>query len=135
MDRFIDNVIEFYEKLSSWEHAIVRETELSLPQMHTVEVIGSAGKLRMKELAQKLGVTTGTLTVMIQRLEVLEMVVREKSESDGRSYSITLTDKGKRCFDLHHRSHEELSQELAGELTQEELDQFNRLLEKVVKNF
>lgn len=135
MERFIDNLIELYEKLSSWEHEVVRGTELSLQQMHTVGVIGSFGEIRMKELAQKLGVTTGTLTVMIQRLEQLSMVIRKKSETDGRSFTITLTEKGKENYEIHHRSHKELSQELAQDLTQDELDQFNLLLERVVKNF
>ncbi len=135
MNRFIDNVIEFYEKLSSWEHTVVRDSELSLPQMHTVEVIGVYGEIRMKDLAEKLGVTTGTLTVMIQRLEQLGMVIRKKSEVDGRSYFITLTEKGCEHYVIHHRSHEELSRDIASTLTQEELDQFNSLLEKVVLNF
>lgn len=135
MNRFIENIIEFYEKLSSWEHSVVRGTKLSLAQMHTVEVIGLAGNLRMKELAQKLGVTTGTLTAMIQRLEVLDMVIRDKNMNDGRSYTVSLTAKGEQVYDSHHKSHEILSQELAGDLTQEELNLFNTLIEKIVKNF
>ena len=55
---------EFYDKMSSWEQSVVKETGYSLAQIHTIEVLGSFGALRMKELAQKLGITTGTLTVL-----------------------------------------------------------------------
>lgn len=52
-------LVEFYERFSSWEQGVVRESGITLPQMHTLEVLGVAGDLRMKELAEKLGVTTG----------------------------------------------------------------------------
>lgn len=51
-------IIEFYEKLSSWEHAIVRDKGFSLSQVHTIELLGVHGAMRMKELADKIGVTT-----------------------------------------------------------------------------
>jgi len=35
-----DLIIEFYEKLSSWEHSGVRESAMSRPQMHTLEILG-----------------------------------------------------------------------------------------------
>ncbi len=33
-------IVEFYERLSSWEHAVVRDKGLTLPQMHTLEILG-----------------------------------------------------------------------------------------------
>ncbi len=58
-------IIELYDKISSWEHEVVKKSGLSPAQMHAVEIIGHHQKLRMKELAAKMGITTGTLTVMI----------------------------------------------------------------------
>jgi len=135
VDRFIENLIDLYEKMSSWEHEMVRKTELTLPQMHTIEILGAAGKLRMKDLSSRLGVTTGTLTVMIQRLEVLGMVVRSKSENDGRSYTVVLTPKGDELYAQHHDFHTELSHKLANDMSQENLDLFNGHLRKIIDNF
>ena len=69
-------IIEFYEKLSSWEHAIVRGHELTLAQMHIIEILGLHQALRMKELAEKMGVTTGSLTVVVDKLVQKEIVRR-----------------------------------------------------------
>ena len=49
------NIMEFYEKLSSWEHEVVRGSDLTPGQMHAIEIIGHEKSLRMKELAEKMG--------------------------------------------------------------------------------
>ncbi|NBC25227.1 MAG: MarR family transcriptional regulator, partial [Bacteroidetes bacterium] len=56
---------EFFDRMSSWEQGLVEGSGISLSQMHVLETLGNHRKLRMKELAEKLGVTTGTLTVMV----------------------------------------------------------------------
>ncbi len=33
-------IIEFYEKLSSWEQSVVRDKGFTLPQVHIVEILG-----------------------------------------------------------------------------------------------
>ena len=35
-------LIELYDKISSWEHEVVRKSGLSTAQMHAVEIIGPA---------------------------------------------------------------------------------------------
>ncbi|MGS0724170.1 MarR family winged helix-turn-helix transcriptional regulator, partial [Shewanella sp. 30m-9] len=39
-------IIEFYDKLSSWEQSVVKDTGYSLAQVHTIEVLGSHGSMR-----------------------------------------------------------------------------------------
>ncbi|MBT7888641.1 MAG: MarR family transcriptional regulator, partial [Deltaproteobacteria bacterium] len=48
-------LIQFYEKLSAWEIAVARNSGLSTQQNHTIAIVGSAGRIRMKPLAEKLG--------------------------------------------------------------------------------
>ena len=36
LERLSDLTIEFYEKLSCWEQAVVRDCSITLPQMHTL---------------------------------------------------------------------------------------------------
>ena len=77
-------LIELYERLSSWEQDVVKNSGLSTHQMHTIEIVGHSGSLRMKDLAQKMGVTTGTLTVMVDRLEQQDILHRQAHETDRR---------------------------------------------------
>jgi DNA-binding MarR family transcriptional regulator len=129
------NIVEFYEKLSSWEHEVVRGSDLTPNQMHAIEIIGHEKSLRMKELAEKLGVTTGTLTVTVDRLEHKGLIERQPHETDRRSYRVVLTPDGKKHFKKHHEFHVKLTEEIVSALTPEELECFNVVLGKVVQQF
>jgi len=126
-------IVEFYEKLSSWEHEVVRGSELTPGQMHAIEIIGHEKSLRMKELAEKLGVTTGTLTVTVDKLERKGLIERRRHETDRRSYRVELTEAGEKHFASHHEYHLKLTEEIVGGLTPEEMKCFGHVLEKVVK--
>ena len=128
-------IVEFYEKLSSWEHEVVRGSDLTPGQMHAIEIIGHARSLRMKELAEKLGVTTGTLTVNVDKLERKGLILRKPHETDRRSYRILLTDAGEEHFARHHEFHFKLTEEIATALTPDELKTFEQVLEKVLRQF
>lgn len=125
--------MEFYDKLSSWEHSVVKDSGLSPAQMHTIEVIGHHQNLMMKELADRLGITTGTLTVAVDRLEKLGMVKRTPHEHDRRSWRIVLTSQGKMMFEEHNRYHEEFTREISHALDEHEIEDFARLIDHVVK--
>ena len=124
-------LIEFYEKFSSWEHGVVKESGLTLPQMHTLEILGTDGDLRMTELAAKMGITTGSLTVLVDRLERGGFVVRKPHETDRRSIRVGLTASGNRLFAEHHNLHEQLTQEILCALAPGEADQFAAMLRRI----
>lgn len=124
-------LVEFYEKFSSWERDVVSASGLSPAQMHTIEIIGHSDSLRMKELAAKTGVTTGTLTVMIDRLEQQGLLQRQPHATDRRSWLVTLTDKGKQLFREHHQYHLRLTTELTAGLSPKEETRFAATLAKI----
>lgn len=135
MEGFTNTLVEFYEKLSSWEHDVVKGSGISLPQMHTIEVLGNSRGIRMKELSEKLGISTGTLTVMIKRLEKAGYVLRKRDPDDGRSFRLDFTPTGEKIYNEHHLLHIRLSEHIVEILTKEEEDQFIRILKKVNENF
>lgn len=128
-------IVEFYERLSSWEHGVVRDKGLTLPQMHTLEILGANGPMRMKELAGRMGVTTGTLTVMIDRLVKNGQVERRPHDTDRRSIIVALTESGRTLFAEHDDLHLQLTEELTAGLTPEELEAFEATLRKMIREF
>lgn len=124
-------IIEFYERISSWEHEVVKDSGLSPAQMHTIEIVGHAESLQMKDLAKKMGVTTGTITVMVDRLEKQGLLIRKQHETDRRSYRVELTEKGRELFIAHHRFHLGLTEEILARLTPEEQQTFGAVLTKI----
>lgn len=134
MDTITEKFVEFYERFSSWEHSVVKDSELTLPQMHTIEILGNHKTLRMKDLAEKLGVVMGTLSVMVNRLSDMELLQRVKNPNDSRSYFLSLTKKGHQVYQNHHELHKEFAQEILTELSEKELKVFEKLLAKVIRN-
>ncbi len=103
---------EFYDKMSSWEQSVVKETGYTLAQVHTVEVLGNHGALRMKELAEKLGITTGTLTVQVDKLVTANLIDRRPHPEDRRSIVVCLTNEGNELHEQHNQLHLNLVREL-----------------------
>lgn len=126
-------IVEFYERLSSWEDSVVRDSGLSTAQAHTIEIVGHSGRIKMKDLAQKIGVTTGTLTVAVDRLEEKQLLVRQPCKTDRRAYLIELTEPGRAYFMQHHNFHVKMTQEIVADLTDAEQQIFGTILEKVLK--
>jgi DNA-binding MarR family transcriptional regulator len=114
------SIIEFYDKLSSWEQSVVRDKHYSLAQTHTIEVLGSHGAMRMKELAGRLGITTGTLTVQVDKLVNAGFIERRPHQSDRRSILVDLTDAGQRFYREHDDLHLTLTQDITANLDENE---------------
>ncbi|MGR5500766.1 MarR family winged helix-turn-helix transcriptional regulator [Vibrio sp. DNB22_10_4] len=104
---------EFYDKMSSWEQSVVKETGYSLAQVHTIEVLGVHGAMRMKELADKLGITTGTLTVQVDKLVAANLIERFPHPNDRRAIVVGLTEGGQAI----HRHHNQLHLSLVKDIT------------------
>lgn len=128
-------IVEFYEKLSSWEHCVVRDKGLTLPQVHALEILGTHKALRMKELAMKMGVTTGTLTVLADRLEKAGMLRRKPHEEDRRSILVELTDQGQKVFEEHDELHNQLTRDITAKLSDTERSQLAEMLRKINREF
>ncbi len=123
-EQYSNILVEFFERMSSWENGVVADRKISLPQMHLLEVVGNNGELRMKELSEKLGVTTGTLTVMVHRLVTKEYLEKEKDPDDKRSYFVKLTKSGQNEYDNHHLLHGQLIEEIINTLGEETAESF-----------
>ena len=128
-------ITEFYDKMSSWEQSVVKETGYSLAQVHTIEVLGVHGALRMKELSEKLGITTGTLTVQIEKLVKAELVKRCEHPTDRRAIVVDLTPAGQAIYTQHNQLHLELVNDLTSGISSEETQVLTACLEKMNRKF
>jgi len=124
-------LLAFFNGFSSWENSIVRSSELTVSEAHAIEVLGEHGKMNMKALAQKLGVTTGTTTVTVDRLEKKNFARRESISEDRRVNLISLTDLGIKEFKEHHDFHLHLTEQMTSMLSDEEIRQFFDTLKKI----
>lgn len=83
-------------------------SDISITEIHTIEVIGMYSERTMSEVAQKLKITVSTLTTAINKLIKKGYVERKRIEEDRRVVLVKLTKKGKLAYRLHQRFHREM---------------------------
>lgn len=126
---------EFYDKMSSWEQSVVKETGYSLAQVHTIEVLGIHGAMRMKELADKLGITTGTLTVQVDKLVAAKLIERFPHPNDRRAIVVGLTESGLAIHRHHNQLHLDLVKDITRHFDKEQEASLISCLAKMNKEF
>lgn len=74
---------------------LLQSLKLTYPQYVAMLVLWEESSIDFKALGKRLDMKTGTLTPIIQKLEGLGFVVREKNAEDSRKLWVSLTPKGK----------------------------------------
>ena len=87
-----------------------------------------------KDIEKQFGVGRSTVTNIIQLMEKKGYLQREAVEKDARLKKLILTDMGKELHEKLDHLIEQLNEETLKNVTDEELDVFFRVLEKVEEN-
>ena len=111
----------------------VAEYDLTAPQFGVLEALFHLGPLSLGELAEKLLVTGGNVTYVMDRLETQGLVVRERSGDDRRVVRAHLTTKGRATIDGVFPGHVDFVRGLVGGIGSEERDNLRDLLKKLGK--
>jgi len=131
MDELNETLVEFFDRFTSWESSVVESENMKISDAHAIEILGHYGRMNMKELAGRLGITTGTTTVAVDRLERKGFARRVRAEHDRRSYIIELTEEGTLAYEEHHRHHLNLANEITSTLGEEDTQAFISILQKI----
>jgi DNA-binding MarR family transcriptional regulator len=110
-------------------------SDISYNDMHIIEAVGIDEPRNMKTVAQRMSVTTGTLTKAMDALCEKGYVVRERSSEDKRVVHLRLTDRGRSAYYHHEQFHHRLIQNLASEMSESETEVLIYALAKMVDYF
>ncbi len=133
-------ITEAVSKLSNYMAQTEEQTKerinasgITQTQMHYIEAVADLANPTITELAGILKITKPTVTVAIDKLVEKECIYRVKSDTDRRSAHLHLTEKGKELNQLHHLAHITIARALIKNLSQEEIDSFEKLVNKIVR--
>jgi DNA-binding MarR family transcriptional regulator len=87
-----------YQAFQQVSDAHIRRSGLTPPQFDIVVTLGNTPGLSFKELGSRTLITKGTLTGVVDRLEMRGLVERMACPEDGRSTLVRLTPEGDRVF-------------------------------------
>ncbi len=111
----------------------VAEYDLTAPQFGVLEALYHKGPLSLGDLAEKLLVTGGNVTYVMDRLETQGMVVRERSGDDRRVVRAHLTSKGRATIEAVFPGHVTFVRDLVTGLRPDEQESLRGLLKKLGK--
>ncbi|MDD3958655.1 MAG: MarR family transcriptional regulator [Clostridiaceae bacterium] len=125
--RIFDNVLLTEEKALSKGYF----SNLSIAELHTLEAIGPYEARAMSETASRLGITTGTLTVAIDRLVRKGYVERYRDSKDRRVVRICLTRQGKLAYRMHAKFHKLLVRRIMDPLAPDDRERLAALVREI----
>jgi MarR family 2-MHQ and catechol resistance regulon transcriptional repressor len=111
----------------------VQEYDLTVPQFGTLEALYHLGPLSLGELADKLLVTGGNVTYVMDRLEGRGLVARVRSEDDRRVVHARLTPEGRDLVARVFPGHAEYVEHLCRHLGDRDQEDLRRLLKELGK--
>lgn len=87
--------------------------------------------MTLGELSQRMMVTNGNVTGLVDRLVTEGVITRTRQKSDRRSHIVSMTEKGRRQFARMAKEHENWIAGMFGDLSQNEFTALTKLLGKL----
>ncbi len=110
---------------------LFREKGLTFPQFTVAELLYNRGEQTVQSIIDKVLSSSGNITVVIRNLEQRGLVSRRENPSDGRSYLVRITPKGKTLMDEIFSAHMANLADVFSKLTEEEKGTIVSLLKKI----
>lgn len=112
--------------------AHLAELDLTSVQLHAVLWLGVEGGLTASVLAQRIGSSLPACTGIVDRLEKMDIVMRERAEDDRRIVRMHLTPKGEKMFTLADEAISAKLELLLGVLSDEDRHSLLSIVERLV---
>lgn len=109
----------------------IRRFGLTQPQFAVIELLGHLGPLKVGEICNKMLVTGGNMTLVLDNIEKLGLLERIHSKDDRRTINVQLTDKGRDLFNNIFIEHAEHITKILSVLSSEEQRNLGDLLKKL----
>ena len=134
----IDNALRMWVKLARAYSTFnkrtvdnIRTFGLTQPQFGVLECLGHLGPMTIGTFRDKMLISGGNTTVIIDNLERINLIERNDSKDDRRAIIVQLTSKGEKLFGDIFPQHAEYVAKLTSVLTNEEQKELSLLLKKL----
>lgn len=108
----------------------ISEFGLNLTDFSVLDLLFQKGEQTTQKIGEKILVTSGSITYILNKLEKMGLIYRNKSETDKRITYIRLTDEGRNAiFQILPLQIEKIN-EIFSDFTKEDLVSLNHLMKK-----
>jgi MarR family 2-MHQ and catechol resistance regulon transcriptional repressor len=120
-----------YEAMREHARAHIESLELCLSDFGVLEVLLHKGPTPVNAIGEKIGLTSGSITTAVDRLERKGLVERREDAGDRRARVVHPTAAGKKLITSAFAEHEAAMERAASGLTAVERTQFVALAKKL----
>lgn len=96
-------------------------------EIHIIQLIGDQQELYISEISKRIGVTKGTISQIVKRLEAKGLVQKDIDASNNTRQLIRLTEKGQVAYEAHNQYHEQHHAQMEQFLSQLDNEQLTLL--------
>lgn len=130
-------LVEIYRNIQILEESELKKSRLnlSISEMHLIELIAKAEGMTVSEIAQRLKVTKPSVTVAVNKLVQKGYCEKRRTEDDGRAVRVVLTQAGKKVDAFHRRCHRSMIREISDDLTEAEKADLLRTMSRINSYF
>lgn len=104
-------------------------------QQRILSMLDRTGIITQKELQDMLGVQSGSLSEILNKVEAGGYIIRRQNEKDRRQMDLELTESGKESAHGFKREREQMVSTMFADLTEEERKQLSALLTKMMEHW
>ncbi|CAM3190849.1 MarR family winged helix-turn-helix transcriptional regulator [Streptobacillus ratti] len=132
MEILIDDFYKTYYKMEEINLSLAIKC-LTTTELHIIECIGLE-KITMKELSTRLGITMGTTSIAINKLEEKKFINRIRSKVDKRKVYVSLNKKGQIAYNYHGNFHTTTLEKVTKNIPEDKLNVFLETFEELLNN-
>lgn len=110
-----------------------RRADMTPEQYWLLRHLRDVGPLSMSELAQAMGITTGSATMACKRLEKTGLLTRERQTDDERIVQVALTESGRAHIDAGRQQRRNALAQLLDVLDQNEQQALHNIIARLLQ--
>ena len=125
------NLIKTDNMLIKYLNRSLSDYNLNMTDFSVLDLLFQKGEQTIQKIAEKVMITSGSITYVINKLEKMELVFRRKDKDDSRISYIRLTSHGKEILISILPLQMEKINEVFSELSETDLVLLNNILKKI----
>ncbi|MCY8939208.1 MULTISPECIES: MarR family winged helix-turn-helix transcriptional regulator [Peribacillus] len=116
-----------------FQQNMAQKIGVSHTDLKSAEILNETGPITAGELSKITGLSTGSVTALINRLEKSGYVKRERDQLDGRKVMIMPIPERQEQIKSHYQSLSTATKELCSAYNEQELILINQFVEEITK--
>jgi MarR family 2-MHQ and catechol resistance regulon transcriptional repressor len=124
-------LMKAHRALQRHAEASIATLELCLSDFVVLEMLLHKGPMKVNDIGRKVGLTSGSITTAVDRLEARSLVSREVNREDSRSRIVQLTAQGRKLIRVAFAAHADRMETAADGLDRKERTALVGLLKKL----